>query len=119
MIGTATSVNGDGRPPAGGWFRVSNDVVDVHGSRLGPVAGWVYVCLARHAGTTGYAFPSYDTIAREMGMGRRTVVRAIRTLESLGFVAVERQNDGRQSNRYRLLGGAGTAPVPDMHQCRN
>jgi len=51
------------------------------------------------------AFPALNTIARESGLGLRTVKRAVAALEAMGLLIVQRRNSGggRQSNRYTVV----------------
>jgi biotin operon repressor len=48
-----------------------------------------------------YCFPSLDTIAREAHCSRPTAIKAIRGLEKLGYLEVDRSRGG-QSNKYYL-----------------
>jgi hypothetical protein len=66
-----------------------------HGERV------VLLNLAHHADDTGLAWPSVETIAAECGMGRRTVQRALRRLEDVGWIKTDLGGDGpRQSSHY-------------------
>lgn len=59
------------------------------------------------------SWPGVDTIAMRTSLSRKSVMRAISSLEAKGLIAVERSN-GR-SNRYRFNlshGGTGETPQP-------
>src|ERR1051325_7428230 len=61
----------------------------------------IYCCLALHANGTGWAWPSMATIADETSTRRKDVPRAIRRLEELGVIHVDR-GGGRSANRYQI-----------------
>ena len=63
--------------------------------------------LATYASEERYSFPSVSRIANDLKLGVRTVQYALRTLEEIGAVRVERRQDeeGRDSsNGYWLVG---------------
>ena len=66
----------------------------------------VYIMIANHVNDApkhpkcGLAWPSVTTIARETGIGRSTVNRALNRLEAGGFLT--RENHGTRSTHYRL-----------------
>lgn len=66
----------------------------------------VYCCLKDHADRQGQCWPSIATIARETGLSRSTVKRAILDLERAGYLKKEqrwRENGGKSSLLYTLL----------------
>lgn len=84
----------------------------------GSVAAMVLVVLAEYADAQGRnAFPSVETISAEARISRRSVYAALRELERGGLIA--RDGAGpRGVTRWALaLGGAGDAPVQEMHPC--
>src|SRR5205807_2231936 len=92
--------------PRGGFFTVANAVVTVYGRQIGADGIAVYAALACHAGRhSREAWPSLDLLCAEVCLCRHTAVKAIRQLERLGLVAVQRPRGGR-GNTYELL------PVP-------
>lgn len=74
-------------------------------TQLTPVQKFVLFCLADHANNSGYCFPSQETIAYNCEVSRRTVVRVIKELESLGFIEVRRQQVAQKitKNHYHVL----------------
>ncbi len=60
----------------------------------------VLAVLIVHANEDGVAWPSHATIARATGLGRSTVIRVLRELESLG--AIIRTSNPPQSTRYTV-----------------
>ena len=69
----------------------------------------VYNGLASYANnTTQKAFPGIDTLAQRLHMGRSTVIRAIKKLETHGFISVDRARGSH--NIYSLLKISGNAP---------
>lgn len=91
-----------------GFFKVPNELLS-HGKALGPCGIAVYCVLACHANADGWAWPSYDTIAREANLSRRKAVEMVAVLERLGFLKTDRSH-GRKTNRY-ILNSAPHAPL--------
>jgi hypothetical protein len=58
--------------------------------------------------TTRNAWPSQQRIARRFGCHQKTVQRAIKELEGLGWLKVRRRRDGLTSNRYEIAWPFGT-----------
>ena len=69
---------------------------------VGP--GKVYLGLCRLAGADGRAVTSYDNLAAEAGVNRRTVSRAMPKLEKLGLVERVREYNRRLPNVYIING---------------
>ncbi len=67
---------------------------------LGPYAIAIYVALHSYTNCANRCFPSITTLAKATRMSRDTAIRAIKTLESAGFIRVERT---RKHNVYTLL----------------
>ncbi|MCE6973082.1 helix-turn-helix domain-containing protein, partial [Cereibacter sphaeroides] len=59
-----------------------------------------------HNDKTGECFPSYDSIATDIGYGRRKTIDLVRDLEANGLVMIQtRRAGGHQgSNQYVLFG---------------
>ena len=51
----------------------------------------VLIAIANHVSGQGWAYPSVDLIAAEARVDRRTVFRAIETLEGLGELTIKRR----------------------------
>lgn len=60
----------------------------------------VLVMLADHNSKAGLCFPSYDTLAVECGMTKRSVITQVEKLESAGLLSIERFKN--RANRYVL-----------------
>src|SRR5690606_7166850 len=62
------------------------------------------VLLEHHNWRDGYARPGFDRIARETRRPERSVRRAVRRLETDGYLVIwrpqEEKRDGRSTNRY-------------------
>lgn len=89
-----------------GWFFAHNAVYDQYAAKVGINAFAVYMALCRHADDQQEARPSHGLIAKRLNVSRRTVVRAMQTLEEAGLVKVEatvRENGSYTSNTYTLL----------------
>ncbi len=86
---------------SGGWYWIDRDILRLYGARIGVAGLGVYNVLAMFAGSeTQVCFPSQNTVAKLLGISRRTVIRKIKLLGDLGLIEVEKRN-GRC--RYRLL----------------
>ncbi len=113
-----------------GRFWIEDAVIDRHGPQIGAIGVAVYAYLARRADRQGVCFPSYQTVARQLNLSRRTVITYIRLLEQQGLLvaATRSANKGkvRAANAYRLAslhpaesrtgGGAAVALVQQDHQ---
>lgn len=77
----------------------------------------IYGVLQAHAGIDGRIFPSYETIAKEAGLHRATVIRLMKRLVAYGYVAKERGTftgtDKQASNYYYLN------PNPELLKAKN
>ena len=66
----------------------------------------IYGVLQAHAGTNGAIYPSYETIAKEAGLNRATVIRLMKRLILYKYVAKARGTfkggDKQASNYYYL-----------------
>ena len=70
---------------------------------ISPSAKLVLMILAdHHNGQTGACFPSYETLRKETGLSRRTVIRARQELSEKGLVPILERGGGRRSNRYDI-----------------
>lgn len=89
------------------WAWFDKRVIRQYGRQLGPQGIAVYMALAIHVdGETQSCFPSYQTIAQEIGASRSTVLRAIALLCQLGLVSKEPMPSPAGDvgpNRYALL----------------
>ena len=107
----------DAREP--GWFWMEDAIIDRFGPRLGAIGVAIYAYLARRANREGVSFPSYQTIARQLKLSRRTVITYMQMLEEQQLiVACARRSGGGgcAANAYRLVSlrnpdpAAGAAP---------
>jgi hypothetical protein len=93
----------------GNFLWLDHELLKVYAPLIGPVALAVYAALAMHSsaerddGQTVY--PSYQTIADEAGIDRRSAMRAVRTLAAVGLVHVPPRDPAgpRDANRITLL----------------
>lgn len=85
-------------------FYVDNEILEVYGPILKPHGIALYVALAKHANSkTQKCFPSYETIMKCSGIGRRNTVREkLNLLKSLGLIAIK-PSIGKNPNQYKLL----------------
>lgn len=81
---------------------------------VGPFAWAIYNCLCYHANQSQIAFPSYQTIADECGIGKGTVSRHVDSLVRAGLVTFTDETTGLGFNRrtYRIARSTGDTGVP-------
>jgi len=91
-------------------FWLDNEIVYDYLPTIGLHAFAVYTVLACHAGASRSCFPAVGTIAKELGVSKPTVRKAIATLKDAGLISVETQKtptkNGKEINRvnvYSLL----------------
>ena len=83
------------------WFHLFRSMFESGDvANMGPTAFTVYACIKAHASfKTGEAFPGLEALARLTGLSERQIRRALRDLETMGYLSTER--DGRR-NRYTI-----------------
>jgi hypothetical protein len=89
---------------------------------VGATALSIYLCLARHANQDAACWPSYQSIADELGLSRRVVIQWIKRLEAAGVLAIEQrrlETGADSSNIFRLRLRPGNDPIPQGVQNRN
>ncbi len=91
----------DGFDPvsSGGFTQVPNYIL--RSSDLSVGAKLTYAMLLSYAWQNDFCFPGQETLAKDMGSGKRSVVRYIEELERLKCVSIKRQGLGRP-NIYTL-----------------
>lgn len=84
---------------ASGFTQLPNCVLnDKHISLSAKV---IYAKLLSYAWHNNAVFPGQETMAVEIGAGKRTIVRAVAELERVGYLEVQRRGLGL-TNRYIL-----------------
>lgn len=82
--------------------------------RLSPLAKLAYSAILNHLGGNDHTWPSYRTLADEIGCSRSGVVAAITQLAELKYCEIKRRLDGwTTSNRYVLLLPEQTSSNPE------
>lgn len=94
----------------------TTDVYDIM-QKVRPTAVCVFLALATHANRKqdNSCYPSFETLAREAKVSRRTVVSAIQELEAAEIITVEARIDpefGQKSNLYFLNRTRGAKSAP-------
>lgn len=87
------------------FFQLENELVDDgHLVQLKGSPFAVYVMLCRYTNnSTSIVFPSYTTIQRLTGLDRKTAMKAISTLEDLGYIIkVKKGGKDAGSNHYEI-----------------
>ena len=83
-----------------GFTQVPNFVLKSEGISAG--AKLAYAMLLHYAWQNDYCFPGQDRLAKDMGAGRRSIIRFMAELEKAGFIAVQRRGLGK-TNIYQLF----------------
>lgn len=91
-----------------GWFWLDNEFIDSLAPRLGPFTCLVYVYLCRRTDKeTQKCYPAIQTIADDLKISTRIVIKAIRELELAHLIGITREKEPRTKrwkvNVYTLL----------------
>lgn len=68
-------------------------------TRLTIAAKVVFAIIQSHTFGKDCAYPSLQKIAQEAGCAKNTVIKAIRKLEEIGYLIVDRKREARKKNR--------------------
>lgn len=84
------------------WFHIFKAMIERGDlAKMGGTVFGVYAVVKSYTNwSTGRAFPGLDLISEKSGVNRRTVIRALNTLEKMGYI-VKEQTPGK-GNKYRL-----------------
>jgi len=82
-----------------GWTGVPNFILESKEISVG--AKLVYAMMLKYAREQHECFPGQDRLGKDMGSGRRSVIRYITELEEAGMLSVKRRGQGRP-NLYTL-----------------
>lgn len=94
------------------WFWIDNALIDR--TDLNLYEKMLYICLARHTGGKDYAFPSLETLCKELGIkDKRTVVKYIDNLIEKGLVEAEKAR-GKVNVYYLYNVRLDTSNVPSL-----
>lgn len=91
------------------WFWLDNEFIDSYAKKLKTSGIIVYISLCRYAdNNTQTCFPSMKHIAKENGISKDTVLRAIKKLENFNLIHITREEHNRENgvqtrNRYTML----------------
>jgi hypothetical protein len=95
--------------------RIDNSIIDECASQIGIYGLGIYVAIKRHLNTrTGECYPSYQTIARKLGIDRSTVIRYVKKLKALNLLSplLRFKEDGSPtSNQYNFQPAENSAPL--------
>ena len=93
--------------------RIENSIIDDM-PRIGIYAYAVYCMIKRHLNQkTGECYPSYQTIARKMGIDRGTVIRYVKKLKVLNILSPSlrfKEDGSPSSNQYHFSPAPPPAP---------
>ncbi len=108
--------------------RIDNSIIDDCASQIGIYGLGIYVAIKRHLNQkTGECYPSYQTIARKIGIDRGTVIRYVKKLKELNLLSPSlrfKEDGSPSSNQYNFSAapdpstkdeskeGSGTEPLP-------
>jgi Helix-turn-helix domain len=83
-----------------GFTQVPNFILKT--DAISPGAKLAYAMLLHYAWQNDCCFPGQERLAKDMGAGKRSVIRFMAELEKAGFIAVKRRGLG-QTNLYQLF----------------
>ena len=92
-------LKGADRATTSGFTQVPNFVLE--SDEISPGAKLVYAMLLKYAWQNGFCFPGQEALARDMGCGRRSVIRFMKELTGRGFMEITRRGQGK-TNVYVL-----------------
>ena len=78
-----------------GYFLCENEVFKLP---LGPIDKLIYIALIRYAGSNNRAWPSYNRLAEDAGIGKKRAIEAVKTLS--GCHLIEKSSRSNSSNIY-------------------
>lgn len=83
------------------WFHIFRHMIESGDmAKMGAAAFAVYAAVKAYCNwSTGMSFPKIELICEKTGLSKSQVIRSLKTLESMGYISVERQ--GRR-NSYTL-----------------
>lgn len=88
-----------------GHFWADNEIVDDYLPGIGLHAFAVYMLLCKYADASGKCFPAVPTMAKQLGVSKPTIIKAINTLKDAQLISVEKQaydNGKQKTNEYQL-----------------
>jgi hypothetical protein len=92
--------------------RIDNSIIDDCASQIGIYGLGIYVAIKRHLNQkTGECYPSYQKIARKLGIDRGTVIRYVKKLKALKLLSPQLRftEDGSPtSNQYNFDNDGGS-----------
>lgn len=108
--------------------RIDNSIIDEYLPQIGTYGFTIYIVIKRHLNQkTGDCYPSYQTIARKIGIDRGTVIRYVKKLKALNLLSPSlrfKEDGSPSSNQYNFSAaptpgnqdeskeGSGTEPLP-------
>src|ERR687884_1242793 len=75
------------------WTSIPNTIL--RRTDVSPGAKLTYVMLLTYAYQKGSCFPGQETVARDMGVSRRSVVTYLKELQAVGLLLVKRRGLGK------------------------
>jgi len=97
--------------------RIENSIIDELAAQIGIYGLGIYVAIKRHLNQkTGNCYPSYQTIARKLGIDRSTVIRYVKKLKALNVLSplLRFKEDGSPtSNQYNFPPAAPASGIKD------
>jgi DNA-binding transcriptional ArsR family regulator len=82
------------------WYWIEKSILERYGREIKSTGLAVYNALAFFADSQGFCFPTQRSIAKIVGLSRRTVARKLKLLSELGLIEMEKK---RGRFFYRLL----------------
>ncbi len=76
-----------------GFTQVPNHVLE--SDQISPGAKLTYAMLLKYAWQNDFCFPGQERLAKDMGAGKRSVVRYVAELEQGDFITIKRRGQGK------------------------
>ena len=100
-----------------GWTGVPNFILE--SNRISVGAKLVYAMLLKYAREMDDCFPGQERLSKDMGSGKRSVVRFIAELESVGLISIKRRGQGRPNLYTIYLKASFWKKIETKQKCQN
>ena len=100
-----------------GWTGVPNFILE--STRISMGAKLVYAMLLKYAREMDQCFPGQQRLSKDMGSGKRSVVRFIAELESVGLISIKRRGQGRPNLYTNYLKASFWRKRETKQKCQN
>jgi len=108
----------------GDWYWIHKVIYERYAEKIGALGLALYNAYAYYADRQAKCFPTQKTIAKKLGIGRRTVQKLNKILEENGLIRIESGKEKGRANTIYLLRvgcseeaqGCASDPHPSAHE---